>query len=140
MVRKEHIVAAFVAVLSMAACGREQKSEHQMAEAQAPASPAPADAAAPREAHVLDPARWQDVRVRNAYAAAQKYAQVLEQLYCYCRCKENLGHRALIECYESDHASECDVCMTEALMAARMTEQGRTPKEIQKAIDQYYRT
>jgi hypothetical protein len=28
--------------------------------------------------------------------------------------------------------------MTEAMIAARMTEQGRSPAEIQKAIDAYY--
>ena len=47
-------------------------------------------------------------------------------------------HRALVECFETDHASHCDVCMNEAIIAARMTEQGKTPKEIQKAIDAYY--
>jgi hypothetical protein len=87
---------------------------------------------------VLDAAGFSDARVRDAYAAAKKYALVLESIYCYCRCKENIGHRALVECFESDHGSHCDVCMNEAMIAARMTEQGKTPKEIQKAIDAFY--
>ena len=87
---------------------------------------------------VLDAAAFTDARVRDAYVAAKKYAHVLESIYCYCRCKENIGHRALVECFESDHASNCDVCMNEAMIAARMTEQGKTPKEIQKAIDAFY--
>jgi hypothetical protein len=95
-----------------------------------------ADATRPNK--VLDPALWSDPQQRAAYAAAKKYAQVLEQLYCYCRCKENIGHRALVQCFESDHGSGCDICMTEAMIAARMTEQGRSPAEIQKAIDAYY--
>ena len=87
---------------------------------------------------MLDAAGFQDKRVHDAYVAAKKYAHVLESIYCYCRCKENIGHRALVECFETDHASHCDVCMNEAIIAARMTEQGKTPKEIQKAIDAYY--
>jgi hypothetical protein len=87
---------------------------------------------------VLDPAGFADQRVRTAYEAAKKYAHVLEEIYCYCRCKENIGHRALVECFETDHASHCDVCMNEAVIAARMTQDGKTPKEIQKAIDALY--
>jgi hypothetical protein len=142
MIRTQHKVAGWLALAVLAGCSRPQPPRDERGGA--PPSPpgalahpaAAADAAAPNR--VLDPAGWSDVRVRNAYAAARKYAHVLEKLYCYCRCKENIGHRALVECFESDHGSMCDVCMTEALMAARLTEQGRTPAEIQKAIDAYY--
>ena len=102
----------------------------------APASPAPADAAGVNK--VLDPAGFSDPKVRGAYEAAKKYAHVLENIYCYCRCKENIGHRALVECFETDHASHCDVCMNEAIIAAKMTAEGKTPGEIQKAIDAKY--
>jgi hypothetical protein len=103
---------------------------------QAPSSQVAADAAGVNK--VLDPAGFSDQRVRTAYEAAKKYAHVLEEIYCYCRCKENIGHRALVECFESDHGAHCDVCVNEAIIAARMTAVGRTPKEIQKAIDAYY--
>lgn len=102
---------------------------------------APQTAVAPDAAgvnKVLDPAGFSDERVRKAYEAAKQYASVLESIYCYCRCKENIGHRALVECFETDHASHCDVCMNEAMITARMTAEGKTPKEIQKAIDAFY--
>lgn len=102
----------------------------------APSTQATADAAGVN--NVLDPMGFADQRVRLAYDAAKKYAHVLEQIYCYCHCKKNVGHRALVECFETDHASNCDVCMNEAMIAARMTQDGKTPKEIQKAIDAYY--
>lgn len=108
-------------------------------QAQAPvlqSAPAAADAVRPNK--VLDPAGFSDPQVRRAYEAAKKYAHVLESIYCYCRCKENIGHRALVECFESDHGAHCDVCMTEAVTVARMTEQGKTPQDIQKAIDAFY--
>lgn len=140
MIRREHIVAGWVLLAAAAGCGAEPKPDAPAASPSpavaTPAPPAVADAAAPNK--VLDPAGWTDPQIRNAYAAAKQYAHVLERLYCYCRCKENIGHRALVECFESDHGAHCDVCMTEAIMAARMTEQGKTPAEIQKAIDAYY--
>ena len=132
-------------IVAMAACSREgapppeQTSLSKAATTpQAPPSITPADANKPNA--VMDPARWTDPQVRAAYAAAKKYANVLEQLYCYCHCKENMGHRALVQCFETEHASSCDVCMNEAMIAARMTEAGKSPKEIQQAIDEYYRT
>jgi hypothetical protein len=87
---------------------------------------------------MLDAARFDDPRAKAAYAAARQYASVLEGLYCYCRCRENMGHRALAECFESEHGSKCDICQTEALVAARMASGGRSVREIQKAIDAYY--
>jgi hypothetical protein len=102
----------------------------------APSTQATADAAGINK--VLDPAGFTDPRVREAYTAAKQYAHVLESIYCYCRCKENIGHRALVECFETDHAEHCDVCMNEAVIAARMTKDGRNPTEIQKAIDALY--
>lgn len=102
----------------------------------APSSQAAPDAAGVNK--VLDPLGFADQRVRTAYDAAKQYAHVLEEIYCYCRCRENIGHRALVECFETDHAAHCDVCMNEAVIAARMTRDGKTPKEIQTAIDALY--
>ena len=134
MSKRVHV--AFLVLL--AGCSApETTPEVQQPVAQA----APQTAVAPDAANVnkvLDPAGFSDERVRKAYEAAKQYATVLESIYCYCRCKENIGHRALVECFETDHASHCDVCMNEAIIAARMTADGKTPKEIQKAIDAYY--
>lgn len=133
-----------LALMACAGRGGEESEKASLSEtaarppAEAPLTVAVPDASRPNA--VMDAARWDDRQVRAAYAAAKKYAHVLEQLYCYCRCKENIGHRALIECFETEHASTCDVCMTEAMTAARMTDEGKTPKEIQQAIDAYYQT
>lgn len=136
MIRTEHRVAAWVAAAIVMGCGGQDQTARQEAATPAPAIDARVDAARPNR--VIDPNSWTDPQVRRAYAAAKQYAHVLEKIYCYCRCKENIGHRALVECFESDHGANCDVCMTEAITVARMTEQGRTPAEIQKAIDAYY--
>ena len=138
MTRTVHPRSFLLAALVLIGCGPAEPARDQ---AQAPAVQVPtsrvaADAAGVNK--VLDPAGFSDQRVRTAYEAAKKYAHILEEIYCYCRCKENIGHRALVECFESDHGAHCDVCMNEAIIAARMTAEGRTPKEIQKAIDAYY--
>ncbi len=140
MIRTGHRVAAWAAATIILGCtGRERPESPpavQQPAAQSPATAAPADATPPNR--VLDPGLFADPTVRRAYAAAKLHADVLEKIYCYCHCRENIGHRALVECFESDHGAHCDVCMTEAITAARMTEQGKTPAEIQKAIDAFY--
>lgn len=146
MIDTRHRLLAAAALLLLG-CGR--KSENgvrgpgQPSAAQSAVLPAPgattvaADASRPNA--VLDPAGFSDPATRAAYAAAKKYAHVLEGIYCYCHCKENIGHRALVQCFESDHAAACDVCQNEAIVAARMTSEGRTVAEIQAAIDAYYK-
>ena len=42
---------------------------------------------------------------RLAYEVAREIPEVLDELYCYCRCQENLGHKNLLSCYVDTHAS-----------------------------------
>ena len=44
-------------------------------------------------------------KVRGAYEIARAIPEVLDQLYCYCRCRENFGHKDLLSCYVDTHAS-----------------------------------
>lgn len=124
------------ALMLILGCSAPESTPQPPVAQSTPSTSVAADAAGVNK--VLDPATFADARVRKAYEAARQYAHVLENVYCYCRCKENIGHRALIECFESDHASHCDVCMVEAEMAARLTAEGKTPQEIQKLIDAVY--
>jgi len=43
--------------------------------------------------------------VRKAYAVARAIPEVLDRLYCYCRCRENFNHKNLLSCYVDTHAS-----------------------------------
>lgn len=43
--------------------------------------------------------------VAVAYQVARDIPDVLDQLYCYCRCRENFGHKSLLTCYVDRHAS-----------------------------------
>jgi len=44
-------------------------------------------------------------RVADVYRRAAQVAPVLDGLYCYCQCKENIGHKSLLSCYVGRHAS-----------------------------------
>lgn len=77
-------------------------------------------------------------RVAAVYREAAEIPHVLDGLYCYCHCSKHSGHRSLLSCFESDHGAACDVCLSEALMAARMTRQGASLQAIRAAIDQTY--
>lgn len=44
-------------------------------------------------------------RVAAAYAVAREIPALLDQLYCYCRCKETVGHKTLLSCYVGSHAA-----------------------------------
>lgn len=140
MIANKQRRALVLAFLALAAAGCRDAPKTTAGD-----TPAPAVAAAPAVPvdvlpanRVLDPQRFTDGRTRAAYTAAKQYATALEKIYCYCRCKENIGHRALVECFETDHAEHCDACQMEAVVAARMSAEGKTPAEIQKAIDAYF--
>ncbi len=52
----------------------------------------------------LSPARFSG-RVKRAYEIARKIPEVLDRLYCYCRCRENFAHENLLSCYVDTHAA-----------------------------------
>ena len=74
-------------------------------------------------------------RARTAYQVAKEIPQTLAELPCYCYCDESFGHKSLHSCYETDHSSQCAVCVSEALLAYRLQkEQGLTPPQIRQRI------
>jgi len=86
----------------------------------------------------LDPSQFSGV-TRDAYRAAREIPVTLAQLPCYCHCDQGFGHKSLYSCYEDDHASHCDVCVREALLALRLEkEQKMTPAQIRDTIVAQY--
>ena len=82
----------------------------------------------------------EDQRLVRAYTAARAMPEVFDGLYCYCHCKEDMGHVSLLTCYESEHAASCDICLAEGEMAATMHAQGASLEEIRRAIDVRFKT
>jgi len=42
---------------------------------------------------------------QSAYEVARAIPEVLDRLYCYCRCRESFGHKNLLSCYVENHAA-----------------------------------
>jgi hypothetical protein len=51
----------------------------------------------------------------------------------YCGC-DRIGHRNLLDCFRSTHATGCGICVKEAILANRMHDAGKTGEEIRAAI------
>ena len=86
----------------------------------------------------LDPVSFTGI-TRDAYRAAREIPVTLAQLPCYCHCDQGFGHKSLYSCFQDDHASHCDVCVREALLALRLEkEQKMTPAQIRDTIIAQY--
>ena len=86
---------------------------------------------------LLSPERFTG-KVRRAYRIAHEIPEVLDRLYCYCRCRENSAHKNLLSCFVNNHASTWKICLDEAQLASRMYAQGATTTEIQAEIDRRF--
>jgi hypothetical protein len=54
---------------------------------------------------VLNPAMFTG-QTRMAYAEAQKYPEVLNEVYCYCFCDEPpFNHKTLLSCFVTKHGA-----------------------------------
>jgi hypothetical protein len=86
----------------------------------------------------LDPGAFTGI-TRDAYRAAREIPVTLAQLPCYCHCDRGFGHKSLYSCFEDDHASHCDVCVREALLALKLEkEQRMSPAQIRDTIVAQY--
>lgn len=84
---------------------------------------------------VVPPAQFADLRAKNAYRIAAEISATLNKLYCWCGCIER-GMRSNLECFESTHAAQCDVCLAGAEVAWEMRQKGITdPAQVQRVLD-----
>jgi hypothetical protein len=86
----------------------------------------------------LDPEKFTGL-TRDAYRAVKQIPVTIAQLPCYCHCDEGFGHKSLYSCFEDDHASHCDVCVREALLALSLEKDRKlTPAQIREQIVKQY--
>ena len=87
-------------------------------------------------AQVLDPRQFVRPEVQRAYAIAYKIPEVLNKLYCWCRCENRGIHRSNLACFEDKMGVDCGVCRGTAEIAYKMTREGVTDAgKIQAAVD-----
>ena len=80
----------------------------------------------------------------RAYQVAVSAPEALSAAPCYCGCGVSQGHLSLKDCYlqsdgsYTDHASNCHLCVAEALDVGKWHAEGVSLKEIRSRIDQKY--
>ncbi|HYA97059.1 MAG TPA: CYCXC family (seleno)protein [Methylomirabilota bacterium] len=82
----------------------------------------------------LSPSQFADPYVQNAYAIAVRIKKALYQQPCYCHCDRSQGHGSLLDCFVSQHASGCGICMQEAFYVSEQLAKGKTVAQIRQAI------
>lgn len=75
---------------------------------------------------------------REAYRVVKEIPQTIAQLPCYCHCDQSIGHKSLHSCFQDTHASQCTVCVNEALIAYNMQRNGMSPEQIRERIIAQY--
>jgi uncharacterized protein with PCYCGC motif len=89
-------------------------------------------------APTLPPAQFVG-KARTAYQVAKEIPQMLAQLPCYCECDQAFGHKSLQSCFVDDHASQCAVCVDEALLAYKLQKEDKlTPEQVREKIIEKY--
>ncbi len=81
----------------------------------------------------------QFVGPKQAYQVAEKNPALLARLHCYCGCDRLYGHQNLLDCYRGEHGSKCEICIGEALLAERMSEQGSAGRSDTRRYPQEFR-
>lgn len=74
----------------------------------------------------------------RAYRVAREIPEVLDKVYCYCKCQENHGHKSLKTCFVDRHGSVCGICMDEALMSYDLYKRGYDPKKIVEEVNAFF--
>jgi len=89
---------------------------------------------------IMDPSRFSNPDVRETYQNAKLVAERLDEMYCYCKCKENEGlrHKSLLTCFQSEHAAECGICLNESKQAVLDFKDGMPVGVTKKAVDLMY--
>jgi hypothetical protein len=78
-------------------------------------------------------------QARLAYQVAREIPQTLAELPCYCECDKAFGHKSLHTCFVDTHASQCAVCIDEALLAYRLQKEEKlTPAQVRARIIEKY--
>lgn len=91
-----------------------------------------------------------DAQIKKIYAVAGQHAELLQWIPCYCGCGESVGHKSNKNCFIREikkngevvwdsHATTCVNCLEIALEASRLQDNGKSPLEIRKYIDNKYK-
>jgi len=81
---------------------------------------------------LVDPDTYRIPYIAETYKIAGENRAALDKQFCYCYCalNEKFKHKSLLTCFTDGHGANCGICMRQARETAKMTKDGKTPKEI----------
>jgi hypothetical protein len=147
--------AAAVAIALPAPQAQGQAHQHGTAKPAPTAAPAKNAAQAPAPTNGCDVcieksplqspskyAGWNDTDVKKSYEAARKYPATIDLLHCFCECKESPRehHKSLLTCFTNDHAAGCGICQHEAILAAKLKDEGASDEEVEYTVESLHKT
>jgi hypothetical protein len=88
--------------------------------------------------------------MRLVYQMAGTATDIIEWMPCYCGCGESADHGSNLNCFIDevredgsvvwdDHGTRCQVCLDIAVQSVKMTQEGKSLKEIREFIDESYK-
>lgn len=81
---------------------------------------------------------YSDALTYKTYLFAKENPDILSQIKCYCGCDQHSNHETLKECFDSDHASYCDICKGENIKVQNYLAKNKSIQEIRILIDKEY--
>ncbi len=85
----------------------------------------------------VSPSRYRG-RTASAYGVAIKSRDVLDYMFCYCNCKQSIGHKSLLSCFTDDHAANCGICQDQAFYASELADKGYDLAQVRMAVDKKF--
>lgn len=82
----------------------------------------------------MAPEKFKDLITQACYRKASSIRSALYQMPCYCHCDRHFGHKSLLDCFVSDHASICDTCQKELVYVDQQLKKGASISQIRKGI------
>jgi uncharacterized protein with PCYCGC motif len=76
--------------------------------------------------------------VRDAYEAARAYPEIFDGIFCPCDCRDGMGHRSLLSCFESKQPTGCMGCREAAEFILPLAREGKSLEEIRQAVDKKF--
>ncbi len=152
--KKKWIFILLAAILVLSACGEKaqpSEKEHDMAHGEQQHVPngdlQEVTASAAILPSFLDD-KSEDMRL--VYQMAGTATDIIEWMPCYCGCGESAGHDSNLNCFIDevredgsvvwdDHGTRCQVCLDIAVQSVKMTQEGKSLKEIREFIDENYK-
>jgi Protein of unknown function with PCYCGC motif len=137
LVRLPVLLAALLLCALVPGQARAQDHAHHMQSASSKRTPHPTPRPGITADRVLSPDSVPE-RSSEVYTMAARIPGLLDGLYCHCDCHERDGKRSLLECFEDAMGSTCGICSGQARLAYEMSQQGKSLRDIRKAIDAQY--